>query len=125
LTGRSREMPGVATAVQPYGKGDDDKEERLELRTRSAATVGQAGIRAGIQAGVRAGVRPVAVNSSRDRDNHENGLLRIRRIGNRPSDVWCVSSCVIESVGSRQGNDVCVCTGRLHGRRGYRNTSED
>jgi hypothetical protein len=88
---------------------------------------GQAGIRARPVSGPVSGrcPGPVEANSSRDRDNHANGLSRIRRIGNRPSDVWCVSSCVIESVRSRQGNDVCVCTGRLHGSRGYRNASKD
>ena len=37
LTGRSREMPGVATAVQPYGMRDGGREERLELRAVIAA----------------------------------------------------------------------------------------
>jgi hypothetical protein len=37
ITGRSREMPGVATAVELYGEGGSDKEERLELRAVIAA----------------------------------------------------------------------------------------
>ena len=92
LTGRSREMPGVATAVQLYGEGDGDKEERLELRARSAAATGQVG---------RQVSGPVAVNCSQDLGNHANGLLRIRRIGNRPSVVRWVNSS--EEIGMRAG----------------------
>ena len=58
---------GDVTAVQPYGIGDGDKEERLELRTRSAATV-------------RSGSSPgrSLLNCSRDLGNQANGPLRIQ-----------------------------------------------
>jgi hypothetical protein len=41
LTGLSREMPGVATAVKLYGKRDGDEVARLELRAGSTLAVGE------------------------------------------------------------------------------------
>jgi len=65
-TGRSQEVPGVATVVQLYGEGDGVKEERLVLRA--------IGGRDRPREGVRARSRPISPGLGK----HANGLPRIR-----------------------------------------------
>jgi hypothetical protein len=59
-------MPGVATAVELYGEGGSDKEERLELRAVSG------------RGWARQGPGPATANFSRDWGNRANGLPRTR-----------------------------------------------
>jgi len=104
-----------ATAVQLFGEGDGDNEERLELRARSAAAIGLATV-------LRAGGRQFSAG----RGNHTNGLLRIPVIGSRPYVVRQVSSPVIIGVGTRESSRSQHVGARClrHGR-GYRGTSQD
>jgi hypothetical protein len=86
LTGLSREMPGVATAVKSYGKRYSGEEARLELLARIGAQ--DRGSRSGLRVqdrGSRSGLARSGLAAANLLSGlGTNALLRIRRIGGRP-----------------------------------------
>lgn len=111
--GWRREMPGLATAVELYGKRDCGKEERLELR--------MVGGRDGLDSlpGPAPLVSGTGSVSTGDWDKNAIGLPRILRNGNRPIAKFQAALDVKVSCGRVRDRDHASGTGR-NGDRGCR-----